>query len=149
MRTSFLILMLATGLSAQNVPQTSSAPTSRASRHEALSSLHLTEAQKGQIKAIRAKHQEALQAKRASLREAQQSLRAAMKDAKSPESDLRNLHAQAADRHFNLILERRAMRQEMGALLTPEQREKAAELRGRMAERLRARRALSGREQAG
>lgn len=149
MRTPFLILMLATGLCAQNAPQTPNTPSPGASRREALKSLHLTEAQKGQIKSIRAKHKDALQAKRSASMEARQSFKAAMKDPKSSESDLRHLHAQAAEVRFNLALERRAMRQEVSAVLTPEQRERASELRGRMTERMHTRRALSGTEQAG
>jgi Spy/CpxP family protein refolding chaperone len=84
--------------------------------------LKLSEAQRTQIKAIHTRHQEAIQAKQRSAMEAREAL---MKAAAKPDAavaDLRALHQAAADRQFEVMVERRAVRQEARALLTPEQR---------------------------
>ncbi len=150
MRPALLIMALSLSLCAQEAPASPS-PRTSASHSHAAQALHLTDTQKTQIKALRAKHKDALQAKHSALREARQTLVSAMKDPKSSQADLRRLHTQVSDMHFDLMWERRSLRQEVLALLTPEQREKAAELREQMRERVRehTRRALSGVEPVG
>lgn len=92
--------------------------------------LDLTEAQQGKIAEIRSRHQAQLQTHRQATQEAQRGLRIALKDPKTPVSQLKQLHQRAAEARFDLQLTRRAQRQEIAAQLTPEQREKAAALRG-------------------
>jgi Spy/CpxP family protein refolding chaperone len=132
---------LSAPLSAQARPGTfaQEAPRPRAAQRQekVAQALHLSEAQRGQIKQIRAKHKESLKTKHAAVRDARQTLHKAMQDPKANEADLRKLHTQVADLRFDLLLELRALRGEVGTVLTPEQREKAAELRGRFAERAR------------
>jgi protein CpxP len=148
MRRPLLLLALAAGLAAQS-PAPSPAPEApqarRTRRQERVAkALALSEAQKGQIKQIRDKHREALKAKHAAVRDARKQLHQAMQDPKTSETELRKRHRQMADLRFGLLLEMRAMRQEVGAVLTPEQREKAAELRGRVLERGRMMRGFAG-----
>jgi Spy/CpxP family protein refolding chaperone len=102
--------------------------------------LKLTETQRAAIKEIRARHGEALKAHRLTLREARRTYREAARDPKATIDQLRPLHEAMARRQFELMADRRAQREEIRALLTPEQREEAAHLRGAAQERLRERR---------
>ena len=94
--------------------------------------LHLTEAQKASIKDIHAKHQAALEGKRKAAGDTRRAFGEAVRKADTPAADLKKLHAAMADANLDLLLEHRAQRQEVHAVLTPEQREKAARLEGRM-----------------
>jgi len=133
---SALILTLAAGsLAAQP-------GLNRGRRREAVArALNLTEAQKTTIQGIRDKHQRELVARRETARQAGTALRTALQDPSTPEAQLRALHDKAAAARFEMMLARRSVHQEVQAVLTPEQREKAAELRGmaraRMQQRLR------------
>ncbi|WP_257312036.1 Spy/CpxP family protein refolding chaperone [Geothrix fuzhouensis] len=91
--------------------------------------LNLTEAQRTSIQAIREKHRPDLVAHRDKARQAQAALRAALQDPATPEAQLRVLHDKASAARFDLLLAGRAVHQEVQAVLTPEQRGKAAELR--------------------
>lgn len=91
--------------------------------------LALTDAQKASIQAIREKHRPDLAAQREAAREAQTAFRAAIQDPATPESQLRLLHDKAASARFGMLMAGRAMRQDIQAVLTPEQRAKAAQLR--------------------
>jgi Spy/CpxP family protein refolding chaperone len=101
--------------------------------------LNLTEAQKTSIHAIREKHRPDLVLRRDAAQQAQAALRSALQDATTPEARLRALHDKAASARFEVLLARRSVHQEVQALLTPEQRTKAAELRGAAQERRRER----------
>jgi Spy/CpxP family protein refolding chaperone len=92
--------------------------------------LQLTDAQKASIQALRRKHQPDLLRCRDVVQQAQRALRTALQDAAIPEAQLRPLFDKAAGARFDLLLARRALQRETRALLTPEQRLKAAELRG-------------------
>ncbi len=92
--------------------------------------LNLTEAQKASIQTIREKYRPDLVLRRDAIQQAQATLRAALQDATTPEAQLRALHDKAAATRFELMLARRSVRQEVQAVLTPDQRVKAAELRG-------------------
>ena len=94
--------------------------------------LNLTEAQKTAMKDIRAKHKAALEAKRAAAETARKAFMEAVKKPETPADALKPLHRTQADANLDLLLEHRAMRIEMAALLTPEQKLKAARLEGRM-----------------
>lgn len=132
---SALILTLAAGsLMAQ--PE-----LNRGHRREAVArALNLSDAQKTTIRGIRDKHRPDLMARREAARQAQVALRTALQDPATPEAQLRALHDKAAAARFEMMLVRRSVHQEVQAVLTPEQREKAAELRGmaraRMQQRL-------------
>lgn len=144
MRRPLLLLALAAGLAAQS-PASEAPQAHRARRQERVAkALGLSETQKGQIKQIRDKHREALKAKHAAVRDAREHLHQAMQDPKTSEAELRKLHGQMADLRFDLLLEIRTLRQEVGAVLTPDQREKAADLRGRALERGRMMRGFAG-----
>ena len=103
--------------------------------------LDLTEAQKASIQAIREKHRPDLTLHLDTAHQAHAALRAALQDAATPEARLRALHDTASAAQFELMLARRSVQQEVQAMLTPEQRLKAAELRSaaqaRMRERMR------------
>ncbi len=99
-------------------------------------SLNLSEAQKASIKAIRDKHKAELAQDRDAVQSARSALRTAMKDSATTPAQLRPLFDKAAAARFDLIMAQRATHQEVLAVLSPEQREKAAELRGRMEGRL-------------
>ena len=131
---TLLASVIALGLAAQPAPpppqggpgpQGPRAPRIRAAAENLAFLAHhlkLTEAQRTQIKAIHTKHQEAIKAKQRAAMEAREAL---MKAAAKPDAavaDLRSLHQAAADRLFDVMLERRTVRQEARALLTPEQR---------------------------
>jgi len=93
--------------------------------------LHLTEAQKASIQETRTKHHESLSAKRKAAMAAHEAFTQAMRKPESKPEDLKTLHQTATALSFDLQLEHRALRQELRALLTPEQREQSARMEGR------------------
>ncbi|GLH67925.1 Spy/CpxP family protein refolding chaperone [Geothrix edaphica] len=103
-------------------------PGPREGRHLARA-LNLTEAQQTGIQAIHEKHRPDMVLRREAARRAQSDLRQALQDPATPEAQLRTLHDKASSARFDLLLAGRAIHQEVQALLTPEQRAKAAELR--------------------
>jgi len=94
--------------------------------------LHLTDAQKAGIQELRKKHRESLATRKAAMKDARIAFRTAAAKTDTPVEELRKLHAKVADLAFDLRMEARALREEVRALLTPEQREEAARMRGRM-----------------
>ncbi len=123
--TALTLTLAALPLGAQAGPRREGPRTERIAQ-----ALHLTDAQKASIKALRQKHQPELLRHREAVQQAQQALRTALQDAAAPEAQLRPLYDKAAAARFDLLLARRALQKETQALLTPEQRLKAAELRG-------------------
>jgi Spy/CpxP family protein refolding chaperone len=101
--------------------------------------LNLTEAQKASIQSIREKHRPDLVLRRDAIQQAQAAWRAAVQDAATPEAQLRALHDKASAARFEMMLARRSVHQEVQAVLTPEQRVKAAEMRGMAQARMRER----------
>lgn len=93
--------------------------------------LNLTEAQKTGIQTIRAKHRPEVVLRRDAVQHARIDLRTALQDPATPEPRLRALYEKASAARLELILTRRSVRLETLAVLTPEQRAKAADLRGR------------------
>ncbi len=123
------------------LPLTAQAAAGPGTRTERIAqSLHLTDPQKASIQSIRAKHLPDLALRREAVQRAQTGLRAALRDAATPEAQLRALYDKAASARFELMLARRSVRQDIQAILTPEQRTLAAEFRGAAQERLRERR---------
>jgi len=98
--------------------------------------LNLTDAQKASVKDIRAKHKAALETKRKASEDAMKAFREGLRSPDTKVEDLKTLHRTQADANLDLLLEHRAMRGEIRAILTPEQREKAARLEGRMEGRM-------------
>ncbi|NWJ40317.1 MAG: Spy/CpxP family protein refolding chaperone [Geothrix sp.] len=122
------------------LPLAAQPETSRGQRPGRIAqALNLSDAQRTSIRSIREKHRPDLLLKRDAARQAQVSLRAALRNAATPEAQLRALYDTASAARFGMMLARRAVRQEVQAVLTPEQREKAAELRGMARERMRER----------
>ncbi len=99
--------------------------------------LDLTPAQQTNIQSIREKHRSDLLQRRDATHQAQSALQAALREAATPEAQLRALYDKAAAARFEMMLARRAVRLEVQAVLTPEQRMKAAELRDRAQARMR------------
>ena len=93
--------------------------------------LNLTDAQKASVKEIHARHQGALEAKRKAAGDTRRAFGEALRKGDTPAADLKKLHAAMADANLDLLLEHRAQRQEVHAVLTPEQREKAARMDSR------------------
>ncbi|MBK8789568.1 MAG: Spy/CpxP family protein refolding chaperone [Holophagaceae bacterium] len=87
-----------------------------------LRGLNLSEAQQAQVKAIHGRHQAAFQAKGETAQAAHKALREAMADATTDAGTLKVLHDKASAARFDLMLERRAVRQEILPLLTAEQK---------------------------
>ena len=108
--------------------QASPLPGARAER--LIRDLGLTEAQLASIHAIREKHRPDLLLRRDAARQSGLALRTALGDVATPRPRLQSLHDQASAARFEWMLARRSIRQEIRAVLTPEQRERAAELRG-------------------
>ena len=131
-----LALTLALGLPAlaQDGPAPKPMDPARADRMEAHLARHLqlTEAQKTAIKELRAKRQDAIKAKHQAMVTAREALRTAEARPESKPEELKALHRTFADLAYDLKLDRRALRKDIGALLTPEQRVKAAYMLGRM-----------------
>lgn len=132
MRHTILAVILASGLFGQ-APE-GRPPKDPAPRHGRLG---LDQGQKDKLKAIRDKHRPALLAKREAARDSRRALAEALRDQKTPQADLKRLFDQAAERRFELMMEMRSLRAEVREVLTPEQRERAAEWHGRMMERRR------------
>ena len=84
--------------------------------------LKLTESQKTQIQAIQARHMEATKAKAQAATEAHKAFRAAMQNPDTPPAQLKTLNQAKADLALELMLDRRVLRNEIRALLTPDQR---------------------------
>ncbi len=92
--------------------------------------LKLTEAQKASLQTIRARHQEALAARDKAAGEARRAFfEAERRPGTAPEA-LKALNRTLADAEFDRRQEHRALREEMRAALTPEQREQAARMEG-------------------
>lgn len=91
--------------------------------------LDLTEAQQTSLKAIADKHREASKAKREAAMAARKAYHSAMIDPATPVDQLKTLHEKVSQAQFELSLDRRAMMQESMAILTPEQKAKAEQLR--------------------
>ena len=87
--------------------------------------LKLSEAQRTQIKEIHQKHQGAIQPKQKAAMEARESFRKATQDLSTSPDQLRKLHQAVADRQFDLMMERRSVKLETRAILTPDQRAEA------------------------
>jgi Spy/CpxP family protein refolding chaperone len=96
------------------------------------SSLKLTEAQRKSIEAIRARHREANEPRLKTLKDAQKAFAEALGKPDTPEAELKRLHQALSGLNFDLRMEHRAMRKEIREVLTPEQREKAARMEGRL-----------------
>jgi len=94
--------------------------------------LNLTDAQKASVKEIRAKHKDALETRRKAAGDAREAFTEALRKPDTSVDELKKLHGAMASANLDLLLDHRQMRQEIRALLTPEQREKAAKLEGRM-----------------
>lgn len=100
--------------------------------------LNLSEAQAIGIRSIQSRHQPELIGRRAALRQARSALQSAARDSALPEAQLRALHGRIAAAQLELLLARRALRQEVRALLTPEQQDRAAAMRAIALARFRA-----------
>lgn len=87
-----------------------------------LKDLKLTEAQRTKVRAIHDRHAAAIQAKLEAAKAAHQALREAMQNANTDTKVLQALHEKASAAQFDLMLEHRAVHQEILPLLTPEQK---------------------------
>jgi Spy/CpxP family protein refolding chaperone len=101
--------------------------------------LDLTPDQQAKLKAIHEKYRDAAKADHVSSRAQAQAFRAAMEDPKSSEAQLRQAFDQMNAQRFQGLLQRRAMRQEMRAVLTPDQQAKADAMRAAFRDRVKAR----------
>lgn len=94
--------------------------------------LKLTDAQKASYKEITARHQAALAAKGKAARQASHAFFESLQNPETTPETLKALHRTMSDANLDALLERRAMRLEIRAMLTPTQREQAAMMLGRM-----------------
>lgn len=91
-----------------------------------LRGLNLTEAQKAQVKAIHERHQATLKARAEVAMSARTAMREAMGNPATDTKVLQGLHEKVSAAQFDLLLEHRALRQEILPILTPEQQAKFA-----------------------
>jgi len=87
-----------------------------------LRALNLTEAQQAKVKAIHDGHQTAFKAKGEVAGAAHKALFEAMQNASTDAATLKALHDKASTAQFELMLEHRAVRQEILPLLTADQK---------------------------
>ena len=143
MRPLAFLLAATLPLAAQAPPPRAHAPGAMG-EHMA-TALGLTPDQQTRMKAIRDKYRESGKAGHEAARAQAQAFHAAMEDPKTSEAQLRQAFDQVNAQRFQALLQRRAMRQEMRAVLTPDQQAKAdamrAEFKDRMQARMEARRA--------
>ncbi|MBS1785555.1 MAG: Spy/CpxP family protein refolding chaperone [Acidobacteria bacterium] len=107
--------------------------------HPRANALGLSPEQQTQIQAIRQKHLSALKADHEAAQSQRQAFRVAMEDPNTSEAQLRQAFDQVNARKFQMLVERRAMRQEVRAVLTPDQRAKADAMKAQFRERHHAR----------
>jgi Spy/CpxP family protein refolding chaperone len=126
-----LSLALGSGLVAQDapVPPKPAAPHDWIQGHMA-ERLKLTDAQKASLKDIMAKHRANLMAKGKAAKDARRAFFEAAQKPETSADTLKTLHRTMSDQGLEFMLERRAMRQEIRAMLTPDQREQAARMEG-------------------
>jgi Spy/CpxP family protein refolding chaperone len=137
---TLLSLALALPAMAQTAPAPApqAAPAMKDGMHDRMmmrmaEKLKLTDAQKASCKDIIAKHKPVLMAKHQAAKEARRAFFEALQNPATSPDTLKGLNRTAADARLDAMLEGRAMRQELRAVLTPEQREKAAYIMGRRA----------------
>jgi Spy/CpxP family protein refolding chaperone len=94
--------------------------------------LKLTDAQKAGFQAILAKHKDSLASKGKAAKDASKAFFEALRKPETSPDSLKALNRSMSDLRFDQMMEHRAMRQEIRALLTPDQREQAARMEGRM-----------------
>ena len=133
MRPLAFLLAAALPLAAQ-APAPAPAPQTRAA-----TALGLTPEQQTQRKAIFEKYRDSARANHEAARAQGQAFRAAMQDPKASEAQLHQAFDQMNAQRFQGMLQRRAMRQELRATLTPDQQAKADTMRAQFRERRHAR----------
>ena len=87
-----------------------------------LRGLNLSEAQQAQVKAIHDQHQAAFKAKGEVAEAARKAMHDAMANSATDANALKTLHEKASAAQFDLMLEHRAVRQEILPLLTADQK---------------------------
>ena len=91
--------------------------------------LGLTEPQRTAIQALNQKQRPALMAHMEAAQLAHQALAAALRDPQAKEATIRPLYDKAAATRYEAMMAKRTLQLEVGALMTPEQRMKAARFR--------------------
>ena len=135
MRPLAILFAAALPLAAQApVPAPAPAPQTRAA-----TVLGLTPEQQAQRKAIFEKYRDGARASHEAARAQTQAFRTAMEDPKASEAQLRQAFDQMNAQRFQAMIQHRAMRQEMRAVLTPDQQAKADTLKAQFRERRHAR----------
>ncbi|MBS1766438.1 MAG: periplasmic heavy metal sensor [Acidobacteria bacterium] len=136
MRPLAILLAASLPLLAQAPPP----PPPMGGGHHLAEALGLSPEQQTKMKAIHEKHASAIKADHEAVRAQAKAFRAAMQDPKSDQAALRQAFDQMNAARFQTLLEGRAMREEMRAVLTPDQQAKAdamkADFRARRHERM-------------
>ena len=91
--------------------------------------LGLTEPQRTAIQALNQKQRPALMAHMEAAQLAHQALAAALRDPQAKEATIRPLYEKASATRYEAMMAKRTLQLEVGALMTPEQRMKAARFR--------------------
>lgn len=138
MRPLAFLLAAALPLAAQAPPPPRAHAPGAMGDHMA-EALGLTPDQQSRMKAIREKYRDSGRAGHEAVRAQAQAFRAAMEDPKSTEAQLRQAFDQMNAQRFQALLQQRAMRQEMRAVLTPDQQAKADAMRAEFKDRMKAR----------
>jgi Spy/CpxP family protein refolding chaperone len=135
MRSLAFLLAAALPLAAQApAPAPGPAPQARAAM-----TLGLTPEQQAQRKTILGKYRDGARANHEAARAQSRAFRAAMQDPKISEAQLRQAFDRMNAARFQGMLQRRTMRQELRAVLTPDQQVKADAIRAQFREHRRAR----------
>ena len=139
MRPLALLIAAALPLAAHQAPAPAPVPQGPGHAAHMAKLLDLSPEQQDQMKAIHEKHHAALKADHDAVRAQSQAFHAAMEDPKADPAQLRQAFDQMNAARFQTLLEGRAMRQEMRAILTPDQQAKADAMKAQFKERMQAR----------
>lgn len=119
--TAIAVAMLALGVSLQAQGRGPGSGPGRG-QGRGLLALNLTEAQQAQVKAIHERHQAEIQARQEAARSARTAMHQALAKEGTDAATLQALHQKVSAAQFDLMMARRAVRQEILPLLTPEQK---------------------------
>ncbi len=120
--TGLALVMTATVLAAQGFGPKMGGRAQAASCGPMARFLNLTAAQQASSKVITDRHQASLDAKQKVVNEAREEMRKAMHDPAVSDAKVKELHARVSGSMTAVMLERRAMMQELEAILTPDQK---------------------------
>ena len=138
-RALLLVICSLLPLGAQTPAPRPASPVAGPRAEKIAQELGLSQEQRQKLQAIRERKRAEFQAKAPELKAAHLALRQAMQDPKTTDTELRKRFNEASELRFQMLLAGRRSREEMRALLTPEQQAKAQQMRDQFRTRVRVR----------